>query len=233
MKYKRRLLLSIAIFSIVIVSAQEYKNENYRIGITSGFGHYLQDDLQELNQEVQSQLEFETELVDNFPPNIYFGGYFLVNLDPKTFIGINYQFHTTGSRLGLKDFSGSYAFDQILSCHSLAIELEESLTHNKKLDFCLDAVIGVNFATWEIKEELIIGGQKESSSTELQAYRPFIFPSFKLKYPIKKRFIISLSAGYNLEIAGKYKLNGSKGAESDLLAKFTGPRASISVDFSF
>ncbi|MCP4178713.1 MAG: hypothetical protein GY756_13190 [bacterium] len=231
MKIKISIILMLFAFSFS--SAQEIKVNKYRIGLMGGLGKYIQSDLKTINKNVQAQLGFETKLIQDFPMNFYYGGYFLIRSGNKTYIGANYQFHTTGSRMGVKDYSGSYAFDQIISCHSIAFQIEYTLDNSKKLEWCLNAQCGLNISNWKMNEELIIGEEKESLLTELTAVRPFIYPSIKIKYPILNWIYISLSGGFSVDLGGKYNVKDSHSKTSVLKAKWTGPRVSLDLGFSF
>lgn len=229
----KKLSLIIFAFSVpFILYSQEIKSNVFRIGITGGYSLYLQDDLVKINNDVKDNLEFETNLIDDFPPNSFMGGYFLVNFAPTVAFGVNYQYHSTGSRLGTKDFSGFYRFDQIISCHSVAFQFERVIYSLNNFSICTDPMVGVNFSTWEIIEEINIGGFSEKSTTTLIAKRPFIYPSLKLRYKVLSIFNISTSLGYAFEIGGKYKLKNSK-TESDKKASWNGPRANLSLEYCF
>ena len=86
---------------------QGTSKNNFIFGVSGGYGKYLQSDLKEINQTVQSGLNFETTMTDNFPPSLYFGVHLFFRLNKYIAIGPDYQFHTTGSRIAYKDYSGS------------------------------------------------------------------------------------------------------------------------------
>jgi hypothetical protein len=223
-------LIIVEEFSIV---AQDISYHDFKVGIIAGYGLYQQSDLKKINENVKSQLNFETELINNFPPTFFGGIHFLYKLNPWIYIGLNYQFHTTGSRLGFKDYSGSYTFDQILSCHSPAIQIEGKLPNENKVSSLLSVLCGINIASWKINEDIIVGTQNESSTTRLSAIRPFIYPSVKFGYPVRDFISISLSAGYSIDLGGKYKLKSPERTVSDFTAEWTGPRVEFGVDYSF
>lgn len=215
------------------INAQEIPNYNFRIGLTGGYGQYIQTDLKEINQEVKNKLEFETELIDDFPNNYYLGTYLLYKLSTNLYFGLNYQFHTTGSRLGAKDYSGSYAFDQIISSHSVAIEFEETIIKGKKVGLCLDVLGGINISNWEVTEKIEVGVEEKKTETKFVALRPFICPMIKSKYEIVSNLQLSFAAGYLIDLGGKYHQADSKKSKAEKEAKWNGARASLSIDYSF
>lgn len=213
--------------------AQGTAKYNFIFGVSGGYGKYLQSDLKEINRTVQKGLNFETTMTDNFPPALYFGVHVFFRLNKYIIIGPDYQFHTTGSRLAYKDYSGSYTFDQIISCHSPALQVEGSLNNFKNPQFCLGTLCGINISKWKLYESLVVGKTNESSSTRFDAVRPFICPSIKIRYRITHLISIVPSVSYNIDLWGKYHLHNQKEAKSDYTASWIGPRADLSIDLLF
>jgi hypothetical protein len=214
-------------------TAQDNTENNIIIGLTGGFGMYMQSDMKKLNTTVQNGLQFEAGMTDNFPPALYWGMHFLFRIKQDIYIGPDYKFHTTGSRLAYKDYSGSYLFDQIITNHSLAIQLEGSIHNKKNINICLGALCGINISTWKVQEDLVVAEVHNSSTTRLDALRPFVCPSIKLKCRITDLISIVPSVSYNFDLFGKYHLHGQREAKSDMIASWNGPRADISLDLSF
>jgi len=227
------LIMALILIEHCLLSAQEISEKDFRIGITGGFGQYIQTDLKKLNKDIQAQLSFKTDQVADFPVNFFWGAYLLIRLAPDLYLGPSYQFHTTGSRLGLKDYSGSYTFDQILSCHSVGVQIEKSVISSGKFIFSVNGICGVNISAWEIIEDLIVGTQEKKSSTRFLAHRPFIYPAVKLEYPLIRFLSVSLSGGYSIDLFGAYKSDTPNVVKSDMVAKWTGLRASLSIDYTF
>lgn len=227
-----RIILIFALIFIeqCFISAQEITDKNIKIGFTGGFGTYIQSDLKKLNESVMSKSVYKPEMINDFPGNFFLGGYALVKVKPGFYVGPSYQFHSTGSRVGKKDYSGFYRFDNILSCHSVGIQIEKSITNGGKLVLSGGGIFGTNISLWEMSEELMIGDQSRESTTKFKALRPFIYPELKLEYPLIFSLNISLSAGYSFDLFGKYKTDV---VTSDLVAKWTGPRANLSLAYSF
>ena len=216
-----------------LLQAQEISKSNFSIGITAGIGKYFQSDLKEINSDVANQLSFETTLIDNFPSTFFLGVHLAYKKSPRFYFGPDYQFHTTGSRLGYKDYSGSYSYDQILSCNSIALKIENFLFKTGVTLFGLSMTSGVNLSNWKIIEKVTVGKQIESSLTKLFAVRPFIYPSIKLKYSIIEFLSISMAAGYSIDLGGKYRIKYPDKSTFDLTAKWTGPRVELNIDYSF
>lgn len=210
-----------------------YSGKICLLGITGGMGKYFQPDLKELNQTARDELTFDTEFTDNFPATFYYGIYYIFRISRSIYAGPDYKFHTTGSRLAYRDYSGSYTFDQIISTHSVALRFEAAPGSRKNPQVSLNALFGINIATWRISEKLAIGEQEESSSLRFDALRPFIYPSLRFRCRLAQSISLSPSVGFNFDLWGKYHLHSNKKAEMGKKAVWTGPRAELSLDYFF
>jgi len=229
--------ITLTVFILLIcqdlLRAQELSKSNDSVGVTAGIGKYFQSDLKEINSSVSNLLNFEARLTDDFPPTFFWGVHLTYKVSPRFYFGPDYQFHTTGSRLGYKDYSGSYSFDQILSCNSIALKIENLLSRKAITSFGLGMTSGINLSSWKMIEKVTIGKQIESSLTRLFAVRPFIYPSINLKHSIIDALAISIAAGYSIDLGGKYRIKSPYKSTSDLIAKWTGPRVELNIDYSF
>ena len=87
---------------ISATDAQEISLPFAAVGLTQGFGYYIQSDLKDINEKVKTTLPFEVQTVDNFPVRAYWGGYFLIPLGLKGVIGLNYGVSLNGFTTGAK-----------------------------------------------------------------------------------------------------------------------------------
>jgi hypothetical protein len=216
-----------------LLKAQLISKSNFSFGVTAGVGKYSQSDLKEINSKMANQLIFETKLVNDFPPTFFWGVHFAYQMSPRLFWGPDYQFHTTGSRLGYRDYSGSYSYDQILSCNSIAVKVENLLFKKGVTSFGLCMTGGINLSGWKIIEKVTIGKQTESSLTKLFAARPFIYPSIRLKHSFLDFLSVSAASGYSIDLGGKYRIKNNGRTTSDFVASWSGPRLEINFDYSF
>ena len=235
---KRLYTLILILFSIqALLVAQSNETEAigtippFKIGITTGAAFFNETDLEKINADLVQSMPFKVETIDNFPPYRSFGGYILTPLAEKIWFGLSYQYYTTGSRLGAKDFSASYSFDQIISSHSLGFLADFTLLKIKKAELFFETTAGVHFATWKIEENLNMGEQIEKSVEQLKATIPFVYPGLKLSYPITKNVGIAVLGGYSLDIYEKYHLESNNKAKPDKQASFSGARLSVALEF--
>jgi len=119
---KKIIFIIIFFVSAAGLFAQEAEvKKTYKIGLTLGAAYMPQSELRDINRQVEGDLPFAVKTINNFPPYFCYGGYILSQVSPRFAIGPGYWFYTTGSRLGARDYSGSYSFDQILTAHSFAL----------------------------------------------------------------------------------------------------------------
>jgi hypothetical protein len=202
----------------------------YKIGLTGGLAVYFENDLKEINTQVLNASPFDLKIINDFPPTFFYGGYILNRMGKRMYFGPSYTFYTTGSRLGIKDYSGSYRFDQILSAHSLGGQFEVLLHTRNKNNIFFEFTAGAHFATWKMDEMLKVGDEKVLDEQTLKAVKPFIYPAFKITKPVYGHLQVALKAGYSFDLAGKYKTGNMK---SNTKASFSGPRLSVILEQGF
>jgi hypothetical protein len=227
---KRSVILVLAFLFATVVYSQDEKSL-LKLSLTGGFGGYSFEKLSDINDAVINQLPFEAAVIDNFPDRFYFGGVALIRFANWYWAGPSYQFHSTGSRVGAKDYSGSYHFDQILSAHQLGLENEIRISKSTKPAVFLDIGGGVNFSTWKTEEVLEISGETDEDRSEYVAVKPYVLPSFKVSYPVYKNFTVAAQAGYLFDLGGKYHLSGNKDYQSTLKIPWSGYRFSLGLEY--
>lgn len=227
---KRSVILVLAFLFATVVYSQDEKSL-LKLGLTGGFGGYSYENLSDINEAVINQLPFDAAVIDNFPDRFYFGGVALIRIANWYWAGPSYQFHSTGSRVGAKDYSGSYHFDQILSAHQLGLENEIRISKSRKPAIFLDISGGVNFSTWETEEVLEISGETNEDRSEYVAVKPFVLPAFKISFPVYKNFSVTAQAGYLFDLGGKYHLSGNKDYQSNLKIPWSGYRFSFGLEY--
>jgi hypothetical protein len=168
--------------------------------------------LKELNKLTAKALPFDVKTVNNFDPGFYFGTSFEARLFSNIMLGISYQFNTTGSRIGLKDYSGYYTFDQIVNGHLLGIEPEVIIDENKKYRISFSILTGALFTAVNTNETIAVAGDEEQVSKNLSAFSVPVYPSLKLSVPFIDWMEGSFSLGYLFDTGGKVHLKDNKDA---------------------
>lgn len=236
---KRLYILLLMLFSVqALTRAQSIETKStekktiFKIGLTGGIAFFNEYDLKKSNAEVIRALPFDLATIDNFPPTLCYGGYVLSSLDSRISLGLSYQYYTTGSRLGAKDYSATYSFDQIISAHSLGIVAEFPLSKIGKAEFFCETTAGIHLASWKIEQNFTVGQENEKKQEKLEAIKPFFYPCFKLSYPITPHIAIAAKGGYSFDISGKFKLENDPESKSDKNVLFSGARLTLALEYS-
>lgn len=229
---KRCVLLTAPLILLVFLSMGQtagFRSDSIKISLNGGFSLLFQNDLREINRDTRKALPFDTQMIDDFPPTLTYGGQISIKLSRRLGIGTVYQYYTTGSRIGARDYSATYSFDQILSAHSPGLVIEYQVASQPEWTAFLELTGGAHFASWKMKENFIIGMESESNNYHLTAFRPYLFPAMKAEFPFWGIFFAGLKAGYSFDLGGKYQLVNSNLGEAEKQASFSGIRAMMSV----
>ena len=225
-------LLGILLISVAIsVKAQESGSGILRISGSLGIGMYLQSDLRDLNENLKNQLPFNVKLVSNFPPRPFYGLGVMIKVGKNIAIGPDYQFHSTGSRLGLRDYSGAYTFDQIISAHSVGLCSEFLVSRYTHSALGLMPKAGAEFATWKISEKYQIGETETNTVYRCKGTNYFIEPAIEYKWMVIPHLSISIIPGFHVDLGSHYYLNGNKKAEAKQKPRWIGPRLSMQINY--
>lgn len=225
----------IIVLSLLILGFRASTQENLpklKIGGFAGYATYLFKNLENANKEVISQLPFDAEVIDNFPARMYFGGFVLLRITNWYSAGPVYEFHSTGSRIGAKDYSGSYHFDQVMSTNQLGIENEILISKANTSAFYLDFTGGVNFSSWAMEEELKIDNELlNPDNSEFTGIKPFVYPALKFSCREVKGWNVFAKAGYIFDLGGKYHLSGNNEYQSTQKIPWSGFRVSLGLEW--
>jgi len=200
----KNIFLIILILNSFLLSGQE-QDSKFRFGVLGGFGTFNQSDPKSLNQTAIDQLPFDAKIIDEFEPNYNFGAYAQYHLFQKFWIGPEYHYYYTGSRLGQKDYSGIYSFDQYLHSHTVGLKMGYLLTEIDEFSFQFQINSGVGFTKWKMDSKLTIGEDSERQIDNLTGFSWYALPSLVVNYKIFQGFSIVGSAGYSLDLVKKYK----------------------------
>ncbi len=228
--YKKILILLILVIECGILKAQEKDFKDYKVGISGGVAFYSEKDLKEINAEVLRNSPLTAEQINNFPPYFCYGAYILNRWGKKFAAGPAYNFYTTGSRFGLKDYSGSYSFDQIILAHSLGLQLELLVSKHSGYTVYLEAIAGAHFAKWRYNEELRVGGENISDKQDFSAIKPYIYPGLKFLWPVFTDYKVAFKGGYSVDLGGKFK---NENAVANTRISFSGPRLTAILEYGF
>ena len=202
-----------------------------KFGVSGGIAFFEEKDLKKMNADLIQTLPFEVNTIDNFPPYPSYGGYILTSVGAGIFIGPSYQYYTSGSRLGAKDYSASYRFDQIISAHSLGLQAELRVLKMQDMGLFIENTFGVHLARWKMEEYFKMDEQVENSVYKFKAIKPFIYPCIKFSSPITANIGIAVKGGYSFDLFGKFKLESDPKIKSDKNVSFSGARLTVALEY--
>ncbi|TFG44347.1 MAG: hypothetical protein E4H43_00465, partial [Bacteroidia bacterium] len=170
------------------------------------------DRLKELNQAIAETLPFDVGTVDNFDPGFYFGASVQAVVFSNLMLDLSYQYNTTGSRIGTKDYSGYYSFDQIVNSHLIGIGPGVIMTETARYRLSVSILSGMIFTKIRSKEALSVSVEKEESSESMSAFSIPVYPSLNLSVPLVDLISVNFSAGYLVDTGGQVHLKGNSNA---------------------
>jgi opacity protein-like surface antigen len=194
---------------LFFVSLASADAQGWQIGFSTGKVDYDTRRLKSFNESISRRLPFENALTDNFPVTPYVGieaGY-----NFKTFFtGVSYAFNSTGSRLTVTDYSGSYYFDLIQNGHLVSVTPGSfiEIANNLKVYFVCD--VGAIFSALIMNERAYFTDIGELSELyDFKSRSFFARPHVRLSYEFFF-FKVGLSAGYLLDSQGFFHLKGDR-----------------------
>lgn len=226
----KKILLIILILNSLLLNAQEQESK-FRFGISGGFGTFNHSDLKSLNQTAIDQLPFDAKIIDEFEPNFNFGAYTQYQLFHRFWIGPEYRYYYTGSRLGQKDYSGVYSFDQYLHSHTIGLKIGYVLTEIDRFSFQFQLNSGVGFTEWKMDSKLTISENSKGQIDKLKGFCWYALPSFVVNYKIFQGFSLVGSAGYSIDLVKKYKYETNSDIKIVKNPDWSGLRLTLGLEY--
>lgn len=226
----KKILLIILVLNSFLLSAQEQESK-FRFGISGGFGTFNQSDPKSLNRDAIDQLPFDAKIIDEFEPNFNFGGYTQYQLFHRFWVGPEYHYYYTGSRLGQKDYSGVYSFDQYLHAHTVGLKMGYVLTEISRFSLQLQLNSGVGFTKWKMDSKMTLSGNSDSQIDKLKGFSWYALPSFVANYKLFQGFSLVGSAGYSLDLVKKYKYEANSEIKIIKNPDWSGLRLTLGLEY--
>jgi hypothetical protein len=147
-------LLLLLLFSL---TASGQDSVMIKIGFFSGFDFYSQAGLRARNQYVINREPFDVKIIDDFVPRPVIGSYFQYVLTKRVTMGPEYTYHYTGSRIGARDYSGTFSFDQYVKVHQIGLKFDYSVLIRNHSSVILEMSTGAGFTNYKIESDLQFG----------------------------------------------------------------------------
>jgi len=229
----RKVLLAIALLLCGKASAQ------VEVSAGTGVGWYSMAELREFQEYLQSTFPVKAQITEKFPPYLTYDASLLCRLYRTGFIGIYYQFSSTGGRIHYEDFSGEVYSDQILRSNTLALNAGQGLEFKNNFLMRLDLHPGVTFTKLELLSVTRVGDQSYKESYKFHSINAIMQPTVEL-HKAWGKLGIKVSVGYHFSpFAGKLKFDENKDSylvgrdNAPITANWTGLRLGISGRYVF
>ena len=208
------------------------KSQQFTAGLMTGIGKYSMEDLKNINSEVGYNHHFDTRLVSNFPVYIYFQPVLMMQIE-RTNIGVIYSFHSTGSRISAKDYSGEYRFDMIVNSNNPGIYLDYQLDSTSKIDFKLYGIGGISLSKLKMNEYLVVQDKVLANDDQSFISTNYdIQAGLNFNYKILEYLSVGIYCGYLVQVSRKgFYVSGNKDAQLAIRPKWNGFRTGFKVSF--
>ena len=193
------------------VSAQE---RSVRVGLSSGYDFFCQHKLKSLNKSVIQLMPFEVNTIDDFKPHFNFNVYTQYMLSEKLYLGPEYAYHYSGSRLGIKDYSGYFSYDQYLRVHQVGIKFNYKVIPLKRSAINFEMSTGAGFSNWKTEYYLEIGENGEYSEefeNEYKGFSWYIIPAVQYQFHLSSRLSAAWTVSYSFDLMKKYNIESHIG----------------------
>ncbi|HEX2969955.1 MAG TPA: hypothetical protein VHO46_12720 [Bacteroidales bacterium] len=186
----------------------------FSLSFVTGYGGYAMPDLKRINTTVSQSLPFKAADVNSFDPGLYFS--ISVNYQKDLlYVSLGYQNYTTGSRIGLKDYSGIYTFDQIVGGH-LAFFQPGIIFGNKSLSAMPSLPMGLMISTLRLDENLKVGEFERQDELKMTAKSLVFVPSLNVNISVLPFLGLTCAAGWMIDNGGKFHIKKHKEASLNI-----------------
>ncbi len=231
MKNKTLFLFWGLLFITSLSSAQKL-----HIGLGGGFGTFKMSDSRNLNQTVIESLPFGTNLTDDFPPYFLYNGEIIYSF-PKIFsLGIKASTTSTGSRVCVSDYSGSYVFDNLQKVYTSGLKAMTGTFPGHKQGICFSLEGGVIWSFLSLKEDFTVFDKSTNSVTDYRAFGYYVQPGIDYLWQVMPWLMVGGNLSYFKGFPNNYYLKDDKEktlyntkTNKPISPQWDGVRASISV----
>jgi len=117
---------------LIFMSISGFTQNNY-VGLSLGYGEYEMDDMKNFQHTlaVSYRSPVVSEVVVSYPAKKYFGLTFGNQFNANQRLGLTYQFHNTGGRNSMSDYSGAYTLDLFLQQHTIGLTFSQRFFRGK------------------------------------------------------------------------------------------------------
>jgi len=174
----------------------------------SGINNSSQDELKSLEESWLKVIEVPAKITDNFPSTPSYSG--IVKLRFKWFyVGYQYSFTSTGSRISYSDYSGNLTYDFICSSHKFGPSVTFNIAKKNHIYLNLYSHFPIILSKVTIKEVFEIYTEKQENKTNFSSMSFGYNPGVELIYKFS-RYNIGSRVSYLIDSKGIiYRSNNS------------------------
>lgn len=209
--YMRLILRFGIVVSIIIISQVNSYSQSVSFGFQTGLGIYSMPSLENLNQTVQGELPFNSEIVTSFPPYFNYRPMFMIR-GKKYGFGISYLFQSTGSRISSRDYSANYKFDMLVKSYCPGLNFDLLLLKRKKSELSTYTGFGIVLSKLQINEKFELNNVIESNTKiKLKSNNYFIEYGLIFSFVLYKSISLGINGVYFLLLGDQaYYINNDK-----------------------
>jgi len=229
----RKIILSFFILLSMKLSAQ-FDPDKIKIGAQAGYTFFEQKDLRSVNRTIKDQLPFTTDIIDDFQPFFYFGVYSQYKLFNRFSIGPAYEYHYGGSRLGAKDYSATFSYDQYINSHQVGLKLDCALLSAVRMVLNFEITSGINITKWKTDMNLEIGDDGLFSERQMMNFKGHswnISPAVKLGYYVIPEICLFGALTYSFDLLKKYTNQENENINVVKTPDLSGLKLSLGLEF--
>lgn len=229
-----RRILTVLLLSLC---ANAYAQVEISAGI--GMGTFSMRELKDLQKQIQSGYPVDAKITEQFPAYVIYDASISRKLKSNGFLGIYYQYGSTGGRVHYEDFSGEIYSDQLLHYSTLGLTIGQELALKNNFSLRLDFHPGATFTRLEITDVTKVGNEGYRETYKFRSINATLQPTIEL-YKSWQQFGIRVFAGFHLAAySGKLKYEENKeayltnGGNDPIVANWNGLRLGITGTYRF
>jgi hypothetical protein len=189
---------------LIFLSNNILFSQKVKIGFETGIGEFSMSDLKDMNTAISKLLPFDSKIVSDFPPFLFYEPKITVKIG-KLGVGLIYSFQSTGSRVSTKDYSGEYRFDIIVKSNSPGIYIDVDMLSQNKSELSFYTSLKRTFTHLKINEYFnVLDSVLTDDHSKFHAQNYSVEPGILFNRSFGF-LIIGINAGYSVSFGKKDK----------------------------
>ncbi len=228
----------LSLLLLLLISLSSYGKE-LSIGINAGYGFYqLKDIKQYQSSSIRLFIPTPIEAVERFPNYYTYSATLDYGINSNLFLGLEATLMSTGGRNHVKDYSGEFKLDMLLTGYKVGLSGRAVVKSYDNFKLYTGIKSGIIFSELDFDYYFIVY-QVDTSKNDIifRSKTLFAEPFMGFDYTIRTRFNIHVNLGYEIDLPSKlknkerddYELNFPNG--DDLFLNWSGFRLSLGISY--